>query len=97
MKMIGIVAVMALLAGPAWGQAAYPKYGEPDKVKSQADIANEKAAERAYNRSLGNIPEQKSTDPWGAVRSDNATPKAAAKVAPAKPKAAKTDAAAAKQ
>jgi hypothetical protein len=94
MKMIGIVAVMALLAGPAWGQAAYPKYGEPDQVKSQADIANEKAAERAYNRSLGNIPEQKSTDPWGAVRSDNAPPKAAAKAAPAKPKAAKSDAAA---
>ena len=68
------------------------KYGDPDKVKTQADIAREKDAEQAYKRSLGNIPEQKSTDPWGAVRSDNAAPKAAAK-APAKPKAAKTDAA----
>jgi hypothetical protein len=93
MKLIGIVAVMALLAGPAWGQAAFPKYGEPDKDKSQADIAREKDAQRAYERSLGNIPEQKGSDPWGAVRSDNAAPKAAAK-APAKPKAAKTDAAA---
>jgi Tfp pilus assembly protein PilE len=105
MRMIGIVAVLALLAGPAWAQAAFPKYGEPDKAKSQADIAGEKEAERAYKRSLGNIPEQKTTDPWGAVRSDNAAPKAAAKPPaaaakppaaaakpPAKPKAAKTDA-----
>ena len=94
MKMIGIVAVMALLAGPAWAQTEnMQKYGDPDKVKTQADIAREKDAEQAYKRSLGNIPEQKSTDPWGTVRSDNAAPKAAAK-APAKPKAAKTDAAA---
>jgi hypothetical protein len=94
MKIIGIVAVMALLAGPAWAQTEnMQKYGDPDKVKTQADIAREKDAEQAYKRSLGNIPEQKSTDPWGTVRSDNAAPKAAAK-APAKPKAAKTDAAA---
>jgi hypothetical protein len=92
MRKFGIVAVMALLAGPAWGQAAVPKYGDPDKEKSASDIAAEKAAERAYQRSLGNIPEQKSTDPWGAVRSDNAAPKAAAK-APGKPKAAKSEAA----
>jgi hypothetical protein len=94
MKLIGIVAVMALLAGPAWAQAAFPKYGEPDKDKSQADIAREKDAQRAYERSLGNIPEQKGSgsDPWGAVRSDSAAPKAAAKP-PAKPKASKTEAA----
>ena len=91
MRMIGIVAVLALLAGPAWAQAAFPKYGEPDKDKSQADITREKDAERAYKRSLGNIPEQKSTDPWGAVRSDSPPPKGAAKAAPAKPKAARTD------
>jgi hypothetical protein len=91
MRMIGIVAVMALLAGPAVAQNTQ-KYGDPDKVKTQADIAAEKEAERAYKRSLSNIPEQKtSSDPWGAVRSDNAAPKAAAK-APVKPKAAKTDA-----
>ena len=92
MKMIGIVAVMALLAGPALAQTPnMQKYGDPDKVKTQADIAREKDAEAAYKRSLGNIPEQKSTDPWGTVRSDNAAPKAAAKTAPAKPKAAKSD------
>ncbi|MGH6708380.1 MAG: hypothetical protein ACREEK_05360 [Bradyrhizobium sp.] len=84
---------MALLAGPAFAQNQnMQKYGDPDKVKTQADIAGEKEAERAYQRSLGNIPEQKtSSDPWGTVRSDSAAPKAGAK-APAKPKAAKTDA-----
>ena len=93
MKMIGIVAVMALLAGPALAQTPnMQKYGDPDKVKTQADIAAEKETERAYKRSLGNIPEQKSTDPWGTVRSDSAAPKAAAKAAPTKPKAARTDA-----
>ena len=90
MRIIGIVAVMALLAGPAWAQGAVPKYGDADKAKTPSEIAAEKEAERAYKRSLGNIPEQKSTDPWGTVRSDNAAPKAAAK-APAKPKAAKSD------
>jgi hypothetical protein len=100
MRIVGIVAVLTLLAGPAWAQAPVQRYGEPDKEKTAADKAAEKEAERAYKRSLNNIPEQKSADPWGTVRSDNPAPKAAAKV-PAKPKAAKsdvkTDAAAAKQ
>ena len=87
-----VAAVVALLAGPAFGQDKHvPRYGEVEKDKSTIEKASEKEAERAYQRSLNNIPEQKSTDPWGIVRSDNAAPKAAAKTAPAKPKA-KTDA-----
>jgi len=92
MRLIGIVAAMVLLAGPALAQQTpIQKYGE-DKDKTPADLRAEKEAERAYKRSLGNIPEQKSSDPWGTVRSDNAAPKAAAKAPPAKPKAAKTEA-----
>jgi hypothetical protein len=91
MRLVTVVAVLALLAGPAFAQAPIQRAGEPDKEKTQADIAAEKETERAYKRSLGNIPEQKSVDPWGTVRSDNAAPKAAAKTAPAKPKAAKSD------
>ena len=53
-------------------------------------IAAAKEADKAYQRSLGNIPAQKSTDPWGTVRSDDA-PKAATKTASPKPKAAKND------
>ncbi|MDI1261997.1 MAG: hypothetical protein PS018_01900 [bacterium] len=87
-KVLGACAVIAALAGSAWAQGP-AKYGEPDKAKTAAQIAAEKEAESAYRRSLGNIPEQKSTDPWGTVRSDNAPAKAAA--AP-KPKAKSPDA-----
>ena len=92
MKIAGVVAVMALLAGPVWAQTEpIQKYGDPDKEKSRSDIEGEKAAERAYKRSLGNIPEQqKSSDPWGSVRSESTPPKAA-KASPAKPKAKSAD------
>ncbi len=84
MRVFYAAAVIALLAGPAFAQSqAIPRYGETPKTKSPQEIADEKEAERAYKRSLGNIPEQKSSDPWGAVRSENA-PKAVAKDAPAK-------------
>ena len=88
MRIFGVVAVIALfLAGPAWGQQKnIPKYGETEG-KSASEIAADKEAEKAYQKSLGNIPEQKSGDPWGTVRSDNAPPKPAAKAAAAKPKA----------
>jgi len=86
---LGSAATIAFLAGPAAAQQV-PKYGEPDKAKTQAEIAAAKEADKAYQRSLGNIPAQKSTDPWGTVRSDDA-PKAATKTASPKPKAAKND------
>jgi hypothetical protein len=90
----GLVASIALLAVamnmPASAQDTHvPRYGEKDKEKTATEMAAEKEAERAYQRSLGNIPTQKSTDPWGTVRSDDA-PKAVTKTAFPKPKA-KTD------
>jgi hypothetical protein len=94
-RILGAAAVTALLSGPASAQSQpMQKYGEPDKEKSAAERAAERDAERAYKRSLGNIPEQKSTDPWGTVRSDSAPPKAAAKAPPAKPKAKSAEGAA---
>ena len=86
-RLLGAVAGLALLAGPALAQKGPAKYGEEDKPKTPAEIAAEKVAERAYQRSLGNIPQQKSSDPWGTMRGDSAPPKAAAKT-PAKPKSA---------
>jgi hypothetical protein len=76
--------VIASLAGPAFAQdKPIPKYGELEGKKPH-EIAAEKEAERAYQKSLGRIPEQKgSSDPWGSVRSDSA-PKAVAKDPPAK-------------
>ena len=86
-RILGAVAVIALLAGSAAAQRGPAKYGEEDKPKTPAEIAAERDAEKAYRRSLGNIPEQQKTDPWGTVRSDSAPPKAAAKAPQAKPKA----------
>ncbi len=76
--------VIASLAGPAFAQSkSIPKYGELEDKKPH-EIAAEKEAERAYQKSLGRTPEQKgSNDPWGSMRSDT-PPKAVAKDPPAK-------------
>jgi hypothetical protein len=72
MRVVTAAVVLAFLCGPAFGQAqAVPQYGDMGKDKSIRQIQEEKDAEAAYRRSLGNIPEQKSNDPWGAVRGDN--------------------------
>jgi hypothetical protein len=76
----------ALLAGPAYAQTpstSVPRYGDTAKEKSPQEIAADKEAERAYKRSLGNIPDQGPTDPWGTVRSDGA-PKPVVKTSPTK-------------
>jgi len=92
-RVLGLVALIALLAVamtlPALAQAHVPRYGEEDKDKTQTEKTAEKEAQRAYERSLGNIPAQKGSDPWGIAR-DNSPPKAATKTASPKPKA-KTD------
>ena len=84
MRVIAAAVIVAFLAGPAFAQQQkpIPKYGEPDKEKSAEEKNAEREADRAYRRSLGNIPEQKPVDPWGNVRSDS-SPKPEAK-APAK-------------
>jgi hypothetical protein len=84
MRVFAAAAVIAILAGPAYAQSqSVPRYGDIEKKKSPQEIEAEREAERAYKRSLGNIPDQGPTDPWGNVRSDSA-PKAAANAAPAK-------------
>jgi hypothetical protein len=88
-------AVIAALAGPALPQQApVQRYGEKDKEKTFNEREQEKEAERAYKRSLGNVPEKAPVDPWGNARSVEApkgdaksAAKADAKSAPPKPKA----------
>ena len=53
--------------------------------KTPSEIEQDRTAERAYKRSLGNIPDQGPTDPWGNARSVDA-PKAVAKPSAAKPR-----------
>jgi hypothetical protein len=87
---------VAYPATPASAQGAVPRYGEKDKDKTWGQMEQEKEAERAYKRSLGNVPEKGPVDPWGNARSveapkaDAKAAKADAKAAPPKPKA-KTD------
>jgi hypothetical protein len=84
MRVFAAAAVIALMAGPAYAQDQHvPKYGEADKDKTPQQIQSEKDAQKAYERSLGNIPDKGTADPWGNVRSDS-PPKAAAKIAPVK-------------
>ncbi len=84
MRVLLAAAMIALLTGSAYAQTKnVPRYGEVDKDKTPSQIEADKEAEKAYQRSLGNIPDKGTTDPWGSVRSDSA-PKPAAKAAPAK-------------
>jgi hypothetical protein len=83
------VAIIAIMAGPAYGQAKSPPGPPPPPPKSQQEIKAERDAEEAYKKSLGNISDKPAADPWGNARSTDA-PKAAAKTPAAKKPPAKT-------
>jgi len=73
MRVVAAAVIVAFLAGSglAYGQdKPIQRYGEKDKEKTSEEKRQEKEAEAAYQRSLGNIPAQKQVDPWGNVRSD---------------------------
>ena len=82
--------IIAALAGPGWAQQKpMQRYGEKDKDKTPNELQLERDAERAYQRSLGSVPDKGAVDPWGNARNVG-EPKAAAKgevKAAAKPKA----------
>ena len=83
MRMFCAVALIALIAGPAYAQTQpVQRYGESDPEKTPSQIANERKAEADYRRSIGSVPTVGPADPWGSVRVDGAKP--ATKAAPAK-------------
>jgi len=87
-----IIAALACPVVPVFAQDNHvQRYGEEDKEKTEAQKDAEKADARAYQKSLGNIPDQGPSDPWGAVRSPDASKSTAAK-----PKKTKTGSAEAK-
>jgi len=89
MRVVTAAVIVACLCGPAFGQAPQqpmPQAGEQDKEKTPGQKETEREAERAYRRSLGNIPEQKVNDPWGTVRGDNSAKPAEKPVAAKKTK-----------
>ena len=73
MRILLAVIMTVLLAAPVYAQSQQPiqKYGEEDKEKTQAEKNRERDEQRAYQRSLNNIPAKGNTDPWGTVRSEN--------------------------
>jgi hypothetical protein len=91
MKVFRAAAMIALLAGPAYAQDSngiMPRYGDINKPdKAPREIEADRAAQKAYNNSLGNIPDKGASDPWGNVRADppKSAPKAAVKSSAAKP------------
>jgi hypothetical protein len=92
MRVFCAAAIFALLAGPAFAQdKPVPRYGDVATPKSPQEIEADKAADRAYKNSLGNIPDQGPVDPWGNARSSDTSKnavkpaaKSATKTAPAK-------------
>ncbi|QPF95003.1 hypothetical protein [Bradyrhizobium commune] len=77
MRKIAVAIMLALIAAPALAQDHVPQYGEQPKEKTESQKADDARAERAYQRSLNNVPDQKPVDPWGAARGDNAPKKSA--------------------
>jgi hypothetical protein len=83
MRMLSVAAVMVLLMVPAYAQSPNINLIPELQSKSPEEKEAEVTRDKAYKDSLRKIPDAKtSSDPWGAVRTNDA-PKAAA---PAKPK-----------
>lgn len=93
MKLFRMVAVLALVAGPALAQEApHINLMADGPSKTEDEKAADAAREKAYKETLKKIPDAKaSSDPWGGMRADppkQPAPKtSAATIAPKKPKA----------
>jgi hypothetical protein len=83
MRKIAVAVMLALIAAPALAQDHVQQYGEQPKDKTPSEKADDDRAERAYQRSLNNVPDQKPVDPWGTARGDDASKKPAAPARPA--------------
>jgi hypothetical protein len=85
MRIPSAVAVVMLVTAPAYAQMSTPNINLMPELQSKTPEEKEQDAikDKAYKESLKKIPDAKaSSDPWGAVRSNEA-PKTAA---PARPK-----------
>jgi hypothetical protein len=83
MRIFRLAAILVVLTGPAYAQSPHINLLSDLPSKTPEEIEKEEAQQKAYKESLKKIPDAKTTaDPWGNVRSGEAsrTP------APAKPK-----------
>ena len=93
MRVFRIAAVLALLTGPAYAQLPPINLIQDGPAKTPEQKAAEEARDKAYKESLKKIPDAKpSSDPWGAVRSGEATKTSAPKTSTPKTSAPKTSA-----
>jgi hypothetical protein len=81
MRVFSAAAIVIVLAQPALAQQPerMQRYGEEDKVKTTSERQAEREAQRAYDKSLKNIPDKGPSDPWGTVRSNDGQKTPAAK------------------
>jgi hypothetical protein len=74
MKVFRMAAVFALLVSPAYAQIPKLNLLSDPPSKSQEEKDADAAREKAYKDSLKKIPDAKtSSDPWGNVRSGDAS------------------------
>jgi hypothetical protein len=70
---IVLALVIAAMATPAYAQLSPNLAGGSAKLKSEADVKQEKDRENAYRSGVSKIPDAKAkSDPWSGVR--NAAP-----------------------
>jgi hypothetical protein len=83
MKILSVAAALVLLTVPAFAQVPHVNLAPGLPSKTPEEKEQDAIKDQAYRESLKKIPDAKtSSDPWAAVR-NNEAPKAAA---PAKPK-----------
>jgi len=59
------------------GQMSFSPFNQaPKKPLTQEDVDRQRALDNAYKAATNKIPEQKSTDPWGNVRTSAPAPAA---------------------
>jgi hypothetical protein len=74
MKPLRIAATIAVLAWPVYARAQMPNINllPEDTYKTPEQKEQEQERDKAYKESLKKIPDAKSSDPWGGVRSSDA-------------------------
>jgi hypothetical protein len=88
MKPLRVAATIAVLAWPlSWPICAHAQMPNINLLadqpsKSPEQIEQEQARDKAYKESLKKIPDAKSTDPWGGVRSSDASKSATSSKTP---------------
>jgi hypothetical protein len=87
MRVILAAAIVAALAVPALAQQSEKS---PEQVQQILKDRADRAANEAYKKSLRSIPDQGPTDPWGGVRSNDASKPEAPRTAKSKAKGTET-------